>query len=110
MQSAEPFVVPWLYASSFAVLFPISLFHIYLTSVSDHLPQFPFLCKFAAQYAKVVDQVFAGLHESGTRSECTISLDAEYKLAMWPANISENPPREDRSDLLTYLTSGWGTL
>ena len=58
----------------------IILLLIRLHSVSYHLPQFKFFGKLAAQNAKVVDKVFAALHQSGARAKGTISLNAEYKL------------------------------
>jgi len=110
IQSAKTFAIPRLPASFLTVAFFVTFLLIYFGSVPNHLPQFPFLRKFAAQDAKVVDQIFAGLHESSARSKCTVSLNAENKLAMGMADVSEDPPKADRLDLLTYLTSGWGTL
>ena len=48
-----------------------------LSSVAYHLPQFPLLGEFAAQYAKVANEFFAGLHQSGFRCECSVRLYAE---------------------------------
>ena len=51
-----------------------------LGSVPYHLPQLVFLDEFAVQDAKVVDQIFATLHQSGARGDGTISLNAEFEL------------------------------
>ena len=60
------------------------------SSIPYHLPQFEFLGKLAAQDAKVVDQIFAALHEGGARAECAISLNPEFKLTVKMKSISGN--------------------